>query len=70
MSLYLKKRTFDQCILLVQTYGFETLILMTETTMNFSVAKRSRERCILGITRRDKKIMDWIREKNPSNRCS
>lgn len=63
MPLYLKKRTFDQCVLPVMTYGCETWTLKTDITNKLQVAQRSMERNMLGITRRDRKRITWIRQK-------
>ena len=63
MPLYLKKKTFDQCILPVLTYGCETWTLNTTIVHKLQVAQRNMERSMLGITRRDRKRIDWIRQK-------
>ena len=62
MPLYLKKKAFDQCILPVLTYGCETWNLKAAVTQKLQVAQRSMERAMLGITRRDRKRIGWIRE--------
>ena len=63
MPLHLKKRAFDQCILPVMTYGCETWTLKTDIIRKLQVTQRSMERCILAITRRDRKRIEWIRQK-------
>ena len=39
MPLYLKKRTFDQCVLPVMTYGCETWTLKSDLTNKLQVVQ-------------------------------
>lgn len=50
----LKRKTFDQCILPVLTYGAETLTLTRKTIHKIRVAQRAMERVMLGISIRDR----------------
>lgn len=63
MPLHLKKRTFDQCVLPVVTYGCETWTLKTDVTNKLQVAQASMEQSMIGITRRDSKRITWIKQK-------
>jgi len=54
--LCLKRKVYDQCVLPVLTYGCETWTLNAKMTQKLQVAQRGMERCMLGITKRDKKI--------------
>ena len=63
MPIPLKKRAFDQCILPIMTYGCETWILKKEIIRKLQVTQKSMERCMLGITKRDRKRIEWIRQK-------
>jgi len=42
-------------------YGCETWILNAQTTQRLRVTQRAMERCMLGITRRDRKTNEWTR---------
>ena len=54
MPLCLKRKVFDQCILPVMTYGCETWSLNTKMIQKLRVAQRGMERCMLGISKRDR----------------
>ena len=45
------------------TYGSETWSLTKKQRERLAVAQRDMERSMLGITRKDKKCNEWIREK-------
>lgn len=45
------------------TYGSETWSLTNKQRERLAVAQRNMERSMLGITRKDKKRNEWIREK-------
>ena len=61
MPLCLKRKVFNQCILPALTYGAETWTLTKRMVQKLQTAQRSMKRCMLGITRRDKKRITWIR---------
>ena len=63
MPLCLKIKVFAQCILPVLTYDCETWCLNTSMTQKLKVAQRGMERCMLGISRRDRKRNTDIRTK-------
>lgn len=54
---------FDQSILSVLTYKCVKRILEKESTIKLYVAQRPMERCMLGITRKEWKNNECIREK-------
>jgi endonuclease/exonuclease/phosphatase family metal-dependent hydrolase len=62
MNNSLKRKVFDSCVLPVLTYGAETLTLTRASSNKLRVAQRAMERCMLGITLRDKKSNEWIRQ--------
>ena len=61
MPLCLKKKVFNQCVLPSLTYGAETWTLSSKAIQRLQTTQRSMERCMLGITRRDRKRITWIR---------
>ena len=61
MPMVLKRKVFNQCILPVLTYGSETWVLNAAITQRLQTTQRSMERCMLGITRRDRKRNTWVR---------
>ena len=62
IPLNFKRKTFDQCILPVLTYGSETWTLTKKMTTKIITTQRKMERIIMGITLRDKKKNSWIRQ--------
>ena len=63
MPLCLKSlKIFDQCVLQVLTYGCETWNLSVKMIQNSErVAQKGMERCMLGISKRDRKRNTIIR---------
>ena len=61
LPLCLKKKIFDQCILPILTYTAETWTLTKRAIRKLQVTQRSMERCMIGITKLDKKRNQWIR---------
>ena len=53
---------FDSCVLPVLTYGAETLTLTRTFENKLRGTQRAMERCMLGITFRDKVTNQWIRQ--------
>lgn len=62
LPICLKRKVFNQCVLPVLTYGCETWSLNVRSIQKLRVAQRGMERCMLGITRRDRKRNEWVRE--------
>ena len=62
MNNSLKRKVFDSCVLPVLTYGAETLTLTKASVNKLRVAQRAMERSMLGISLRDKKTNEWIRQ--------
>jgi len=62
LPMILKRKVFDQCILPVLTYGSETWVLNAAISQRLQTTQRSMERCMLGITRRDRKRNTWVRK--------
>ncbi|HEG7136645.1 TPA: hypothetical protein SFG11_002777, partial [Staphylococcus aureus] len=63
MPMALKRKVFNQCILPVLTYGSETWVLNSAITQRLQTTQRGMERCMLGITRRDRKRNTWVRQR-------
>lgn len=59
----LEKKIMNGVILPAMTYGSETWSLTKTQRERLAVAQGNMERSMLGITRRDKKRNEWIREK-------
>ncbi len=62
LSLSLKRKVYNQCILPVLTYGSETWRLTKELERKLKSAQKGMERRMLGITWRDRKRASWTRE--------
>ncbi len=62
LPLSLKRKVYNQCILLVLMYGSETWRFTKKLERKLRSALRAMERRMLGITRRDRKRASWIRE--------
>ena len=61
IPMCLKRKVYNQCVLPVMMYGCETWTLNAQTIQRLRVTQRAMERCMLGITRRDRKTNEWIR---------
>jgi len=60
LPMSLKRKIYNQCALTVMMYGCETWTLNAQTTQRLRVTQRAMERCMLGITMRDRKTNEWI----------
>ncbi|XP_044767130.1 uncharacterized protein LOC123323016 [Coccinella septempunctata] len=63
IPINLKRRAFDTCILPVATYGLETMAMTKKTANQMRVMQRAMERVMLGISLRDRKRNEDIRQK-------
>jgi len=63
LPMCLKRKVYNQCVLPVMMYGCETWTLNAQTTQRLRVTQRAMERCMLGITRRDRSDMDSLTNK-------
>jgi hypothetical protein len=61
IPLCLKKKAYDQCVLPIMTCECETWMLNSRMLRKIQCTRRSMERCMLGITRRDRKRNTWVR---------
>lgn len=59
-----KARIFDQCILPVLTYGAETWVFTRDIIDKLEVAQRAVERKLVGVTLRDRKTNEWLRQQS------
>ena len=62
LSLSLKRKVYDQCILSVPAYGSETWSLTKDLERKIQSVQRGMMQITLGITWRDKKRASWIRK--------
>ena len=62
MNNSLKRKVFESCVLPVLTYGAETLTITQASAQRLRVAQRAMERAMLGVSLRDKKTNEWIRQ--------
>ena len=63
ISVCLKRKIYNQCVLPVLTYGSETWGLTKKAERKLRTAERKIERIMLGITLRERKRATWIRER-------
>uniref|UniRef100_A0A7E4VR27 Reverse transcriptase domain-containing protein n=1 Tax=Panagrellus redivivus TaxID=6233 RepID=A0A7E4VR27_PANRE len=61
VSMTLKRKYFDQCILPAILYACETWTLTKNDAERIAVAQRRMERAMLGVKLSDKKSNEWIR---------
>lgn len=62
LPLCLKRKAFNQCVLPAMVYGSETWTLTAKMIQKLQTAQRSMERYMLGITKRERKRINWIRD--------
>ncbi|MCJ3464060.1 hypothetical protein LNY58_26610, partial [Klebsiella pneumoniae] len=62
LPLSLKRKVFNHCILPVLTYSAETWRIAKKLEMKLRSTQRAMERKMIGVTLRDKKRAEWIRE--------
>ena len=63
ISITLKRKAFNQCVLPVLTYGAETLTLTKASRMKLRRTQRKMERSMLGVSLRDRIRNDEIRRR-------
>ena len=66
-SMKIKRKVHNEYVLPVMLYGSETWALNNAHMELLSVAKRTMERIMLGITLRDHKRSTWIRHQTGVN---
>lgn len=54
VPMSIKRKVYDQCVLLVTTYGAETLTLTKRSVEKMEVAQRKMKRFMLGIRIQDR----------------
>ena len=62
MPLSLKKKVYNQCIQAALTYGCQTWAVTKRMQDRLRTTQRSMERAMLGITRKDRRTNQWIRQ--------
>ncbi|XP_069987699.1 uncharacterized protein [Penaeus vannamei] len=68
LSVVIKIRICDQCILLTVTYGVETWNLATKQMLKLRSMQRAHEIIMLNVFWKDKKTAKWIREQTKTNK--
>lgn len=63
LPLKLKTKVYMECILPVTTYGCETWVLTKKILNKLKIHQRSIERKMIGITLKDHKTNEWIRNR-------
>ena len=62
MPLSLKRKVYNQCIQAAMTYGCQTWAVTKRMQDRLKTTQRSMERAMLGITRRDHRTNEWVRQ--------
>ena len=63
MPICLKRKVFNQCVLPAMMYGSETWAVTKNMEQKLKSTQHSMERTMLGISKRDRKTLQWIRLK-------
>ncbi len=58
----LERKAFNQCIIPTVTYAAETWTLTTKSEKKLKAAQYNIERNMLGISYKDRKTNEWVRE--------
>ena len=64
VPMRLKRKAFNECILLVMTYGCEIWSLSNTQLEKLVTTQRKVERNIVGVTLKDRKSTEWIRKQS------
>ena len=62
MPLSLKRKVYNQCIQAAMTYGCQTWAVTKRMQDRLKTTQRSMERAMIGITRRDHRTNEWVRQ--------
>jgi Reverse transcriptase (RNA-dependent DNA polymerase) len=62
MPLSLKRKVYNQCIQAAMTYGCQTWAVTKRMQDRLRTTQRSMERAMLGITKRDHRTNEWVRQ--------
>ena len=62
IPLSLKRKVYNQCIQAAMTYGCQTWAVTKRMQDRLKTTQRSMERAMLGITRRDHRTNEWVRQ--------
>lgn len=60
---YLRTRIYEQCVVPVITYGAQTWTLTKTMVNKLRTTQRAMERVMIGVTLRDRKRNEWIRQR-------
>ena len=61
IPICLKRKVFNQCVIPAMTYGSETWAVTKKMEQKLKTAQHSMERTMIGITKHDRKTLQWIR---------
>src|SRR5438477_12359502 len=62
IPIWLKTKVYNQCIQAAMTNGCQTWAVTKRMQDRLKTTQRSMERAIIGITRRDSKTNEWVRQ--------
>jgi hypothetical protein len=62
MPMCLKRKLYNQCIQPAMTYGSQTWALNKRMQSKMQTTQRAMERAMIGVTMRDRKTNEWVRE--------
>lgn len=62
IPLSLKRKVYNQCIQAAMTYGCQTWAVTKRMQDRLKTTQRSMERAMIGITRRDHRTNEWVRQ--------
>ena len=60
VPMRLKRKAFNECILLIMTYGYEVWSLSNTQLEKLVITQRKMERIMIGNTLKDRKSANWI----------
>jgi hypothetical protein len=63
IPMSLKRKVYNQCIQTAMTYGCQTWAVTKRMQDRLKTTQRSMERAMIGITKRDHKTNEWVRQK-------
>ena len=64
VPIRLKRKAFNECILLVMTYGCETVSPRNTKLEKLVTTQRKMERIMVGVTLKDRKSTEWVRKQS------
>ena len=62
IPIRLKTEVYNQCIQAAMTYGWQTWAVTKRMQERLKTTQRSIERAMIGVTRRDRRTNEWVRQ--------